>query len=87
VDDCVGYRKEISVLTAITGSCENDEYLCPERWCIPMTWRCNGIAECASGEDERLCGKSDLVLCFHVCLFIYLFIFVLNFCCLYLIVS
>jgi hypothetical protein len=23
-----------------------------------MTWRCNGIAECANGEDEKLCGKS-----------------------------
>lgn len=39
------------------GSCGNDEYLCPERWCIPMTWRCNGIPECANGEDEKLCGK------------------------------
>nr|CAD7447545.1 unnamed protein product [Timema bartmani] len=37
------------------GSCGNDEYLCPERWCIPMTWRCNGVPECANGEDEKLC--------------------------------
>ena len=49
------------------GSCGNDEYLCPERWCIPMTWRCNGIAECANGEDEKLCGKSlSLFLCSFV---------------------
>jgi hypothetical protein len=28
-----------------------------------MTWRCNGIAECANGEDEKLCGK---LLYFHI---------------------
>lgn len=37
-------------------SCGNNEYLCPtEKWCIPQTWRCNGVAECANGEDEKLC--------------------------------
>ena len=41
------------------GLCGNDEYLCPEGWCIPMTWRCNGISECANGEDEKLCGKCN----------------------------
>jgi hypothetical protein len=29
-----------------------------------MTWRCNGIAECANGEDEKLCGKSQPVFMF-----------------------
>jgi len=33
-----------------------------------MTWRCNGIAECANGEDEKLCGKSVSV---SVSVFIY----------------
>jgi Low-density lipoprotein receptor domain class A. len=37
-----------------------------------MTWRCNGIAECANGEDEKLCGKSMF-------LFLHLFIPLLKF--------
>lgn len=37
-------------------SCGNDEYFCPEGWCIPLTQRCDGMSDCANGEDEQLCG-------------------------------
>lgn len=41
----------------VSATCGNNEYLCPEGWCIPQTWRCNGEPECANGEDEKLCGE------------------------------
>uniref|UniRef100_A0A915K5E6 Peptidase S1 domain-containing protein n=1 Tax=Romanomermis culicivorax TaxID=13658 RepID=A0A915K5E6_ROMCU len=33
--------------------------MCPEGWCIPAEWRCNGLADCAKGEDEQNCSCSD----------------------------
>lgn len=50
--DCEDHRDEYNCAE----SCGNDEYLCPtEKWCIPLTWHCNGVDECANGEDENLC--------------------------------
>ncbi len=42
---------------AVAGSCGNDEFLCPEGWCAPLTLRCDGVRDCAGGEDEKLCGE------------------------------
>ena len=41
--------------------CKKDEFPChgEEIHCIPMTWACDGIADCDGGEDEYAdtCGN------------------------------
>lgn len=32
-------------------------FQCPTSYCISSTLRCNGVNDCAGGEDEQNCGK------------------------------
>lgn len=47
-----------SFILCLLDSCGNDEFHCPEGWCIQLTQRCDGMSDCANGEDELLCGMS-----------------------------
>jgi len=46
-------------------SCSVGEFTCTERdfRCIPWYFRCNGVADCMGGEDERNCSKLDGTVC------------------------
>ena len=39
--------------------CESDEYTCTDGSCKPLSWVCDGYADCTGGvdESERVCGK------------------------------
>jgi len=37
--------------------CPYEEYMCPDRSCIPDNWECDGIVDCDDGADELLCGN------------------------------
>lgn len=43
----------------VATKCPNDKFLCNEGWCIPNDWRCNGVQDCAFGEDEMNCSCSS----------------------------
>jgi hypothetical protein len=36
--------------------CAADQFTCSDQTCIPLSGRCNGVAECAGGEDEASCA-------------------------------
>lgn len=43
------------------GWCRSGEFLCMGSCtCVPVAWRCDGDADCVSGEDEILCSVPTL---------------------------
>jgi len=55
-------------------SCDKGEFQCLDERCIDARWRCDGINDCGSMEDEIDCGKKQLeftvsvfTLSAHVC--------------------
>ena len=38
-----------------TFECKNYEWQCEDGSCIELTGQCNGVIDCANGEDERFC--------------------------------
>ena len=45
----------------LTSGCHSDQFPCPgeEILCIPLTWACDGVADCNGAEDELndTCGN------------------------------
>ena len=41
-----------------TFECKNYEWQCEDGSCIELTGQCNGVIDCANGEDERFCDDS-----------------------------
>ena len=44
--------------------CTDDEYRCPDGWCIPLSFRCAGNGDCLDFADEQNCSSKH---CIHVC--------------------
>ena len=42
-----------------TFECKNYEWQCEDGSCIELTGQCNGVIDCANGEDERFCDDDD----------------------------
>ena len=42
-----------------TFECKNYEWQCKDGRCIELTGQCNGVIDCAGGEDERFCDGAD----------------------------
>ena len=44
---------------AARDSCNSDQVRCGDGRCLPLSAKCNGIAECIDGVDEYDCGKGE----------------------------
>ena len=42
-----------------TFECKNYEWQCKDGRCIELTGQCNGVIDCAGGEDEIFCDGAD----------------------------
>lgn len=44
-----------------TVKCPPNSFECSDGSCIPMVWKCDGVAECPGGTDEavELCQKTN----------------------------
>lgn len=57
--DCRRYPDSIDprvcVNLAMGNRCQTDEFQCPDRSCVPNSWRCDGVRDCIFAADEANC--------------------------------
>jgi len=39
--------------------CKNHQWACEDGLCIELRQQCDGVSNCAGGEDERFCGEDE----------------------------
>ncbi|XP_077986932.1 low-density lipoprotein receptor-related protein 4-like [Glandiceps talaboti] len=58
-------------LAVHVGQCEEDKLHCGNGQCIPITWQCDGQADCENNQDEENCDagrcEDDQFMCGRMC--------------------
>ncbi|XP_060596396.1 low-density lipoprotein receptor-like [Ruditapes philippinarum] len=55
----IGCRSFSHLLNCGNFTCPRYYFKCPNSYCVPYMYVCNGIYDCGNGADEEHCGKEN----------------------------